>query len=217
MMSDRFSMSARNSLAEMVYHLKKAEELDGKTLNSAKTVLFVVDMNNGFAKKGALYSDRTENMIEPIRDFALQCQKQGMRIVAFSDCHSTNSPEFTGYPPHCVEGTQECELVDELAFLKDNVIYKSSTNGLFCDLDEILNGDYTNFILVGCCTDICIYQLAVGLKAYFNQKNMSSSVIVPMELVDTFDSPDHNADLYNVVFCSSMVQNGITVVRKVLF
>ena len=44
--------------------IKNLSDLD---LN--KTELFIVDINNGFAKEGALYSPRVENLINPIVKF----------------------------------------------------------------------------------------------------------------------------------------------------
>ena len=75
--------------------------------------------------------------------------------------------------------------------------------------------DVDNIIVIGDCTDICIYQFAVTLKTYFIQNNINKNVIVPMNLVDTYDIPNvHCADLSNIVFLNSMIQNGINVIKS---
>ena len=197
----------------MAGRLKQAESLDGASFSGQDTIVFVMDMNNGFAKKGVLYSPRTEAMIEPIRELVMRCKSRGIEVIAFSDCHPADSQEFAGYPPHCVRGTEECRMVPELEKLCSEIIYKGSTNGIFCDLSAVFRKKYRRFIIVGCCTDICVYQFATSLKARFNEQNEAVDIIVPMDLVDTYDSPEHNADLHNVVFSNSMLQNGIHVVR----
>ncbi len=47
-------------------NLDKLNTEDISNLDLSKTVLFIVDMNNGFAKQGSLYSPRIENLIKPI-------------------------------------------------------------------------------------------------------------------------------------------------------
>jgi len=34
--------------------------------------------------------------------------------IAFADCHTDESPEFDAYPKHCMKGTAESEIVDEI-------------------------------------------------------------------------------------------------------
>ncbi len=77
--------------------------------------------------------------------------------------------------------------------------------------------DLDNFIVVGCCTDICVYQFVLTLKAYFNQNNLDKNIIVPMNLVETYDIDNvHCGDLLNTVFLNSMIQNGIKIVKEIL-
>ena len=53
------------------------------------------------------------------------------------------------------------------------------------------------------------------MKAWFNEKNEASRVIVPINAVDTFDLGMHNADLMNVVLLCSMKDNGVEVAAEV--
>ncbi|MDU7905038.1 MAG: cysteine hydrolase, partial [Peptostreptococcaceae bacterium] len=70
--------------------------------------------------------------------------------------------------------------------------------------------------VVGDCTDICIYQFVVTLKSYFNQNNIDKNIIVPMNLVDTYHIDNiHNAEIMNIVFLNSMIQNGVEVIKEI--
>lgn len=181
----------------------------------SKTALFIVDINNGFAKEGALYSDRIKSLISPIYEFVKPLENKLNKIIAFTDTHKEDSVELLSYIPHCLENTDECKVVDELLDIKNlEIIPKNSTNGFFA-IDVNILDDIDNVVVVGDCTDICIYQFVVTLKAYFNEKNINKNIVVPMNLVDTYDIPFvHPGDLLNVVFLNSMIQNGVKLIKK---
>ena len=187
-------------------------------LNLSKTILFIVDMNNGFAKEGLLYSPRVENLIKPIENFSKHICSELNRIIAFTDSHDENSIELLNYPTHCLKNSTESDIVDEIKDIKNlEIIQKNSTNGFFV-LNDIDFEDIDNIIIVGDCTDICIYQLSITLKSYFNQNNINKNIIVPMNLVDTYNIDNvHNAELLNIVFLNSMIQNGINVVKEIVY
>lgn len=184
-----------------------------------KTSLFIVDINNGFAKNGALYSPRVEALISPIANFTKHLSSNEIaNIIAFTDCHTPESIELLSYPSHCLENDLESQIVDELKFIENiHILPKNSTNGFFA-LEDLNFNNIDNIIIVGDCTDICIYQFAVTLKAYFNQQNISKNIVVPINLVDTYDIPSvHPAELLNIVFLNSMIQNGINVVKEISY
>lgn len=185
-------------------------------LNLNNTDLFIVDINNGFAKGGALYSPRIENLINPIVNFTKSVSNDIKSIIAFTDYHTNKSTELLNYPTHCIENTIECEIVDELKSIDNiKIVKKNSTNGFFA-LDDLSFNNTDNIIIVGDCTDICIYQLAITLKSYFNQNNINKNIIVPINLVDTYNIDNvHPAELLNIVFLNSMIQNGIKVVKEI--
>lgn len=210
-----------NNLQENIQKLqKRLEGLPAVSLDlmeGGNTLLLIVDMIGGFARKGALYSPRTERMIPRVADFAKKCGDKGIQKVAFADCHPANSPEFSSYPPHCLEGTEESAVIGELSGY--TLFPKNSTNAMFAPgFREYLlqNQDKMYYLITGVCTDICVYQLALGLKCWFNQKNLQREVIVPISMVDTFDLGQHDANLYNLMFLNSMLDNGIKVVKDIL-
>lgn len=178
-----------------------------------KKALIIIDVNNGFAKRGNLYNPRVEALIEPIKNYAKLFKG---KLVAFTDTHKEDCLEFGSYPVHCLDGTWESEVVDELKDLEGLLtIPKNSTNGFHEELfKEFLvdNPEIDTFEIVGCCTDICVYQFAITLKTYFTMNNKQVDVIVHKDMVDTFDVPEiHDADKLNESFLNSMVSNGIIV------
>ena len=199
---------------EAIIQNLKSENISN--INLSKTILFIVDMNNGFAKSGSLYSQRVENLIDPIASFANFIGNNNCTIIAFTDTHNPDSIEFKNYPKHCLIDDIESDIIDELKSINGlTIVPKNSTNGFFA-LENFDYSSFENIIIVGDCTDICIYQFATTLKAYFNHLNIDKNIIVPVDLVDTYDIPNiHSANLMNLVFLNSMIQNGINVVKTI--
>ena len=61
-----------------------------------------------------------------------------------------------------------------------------------------------------------IKQQSKILKQYIKD-NINKNIIVPMSLVDTYHVDNiHPAELLNIVFFNSMIQNGIKVVKEII-
>lgn len=185
-----------------------------------KSVLFIVDMNNGFAKEGALYSDRVEGIIPRVVKVTDMFVKNNMPVFAFTDRHKENSPEFNAFPIHCLEGTDETEIIDELKAFGESVktIPKQSTNAFLeaCtqqELEKLIEDDVKEFIIVGCCTDLCVKQFALSLKTYFNMLNLKKDVSVVVNAVETYDAPQHEADFMNNITFMDMQLNDINLIE----
>lgn len=201
------------ALQQMEETLKALPPLALSQLDKGRSAVFTVDMNIGFARQGALASPRTDAKTEAAAGFLARCRAEGLPVYAITDTHPADSPEFDAYPPHCVEGTEECQVLPELMPFVDRVFPKSSTNALFAP--EVLDccRQYDTIVVTGCCTDICIHQFVVGLKAWANQQGKALEVLVPVSLCDTFDAPGHPAQLMNLVFFQSMAANGAKLFR----
>ncbi len=184
------------------------------------TTLCIIDINNGFAREGALYSPRVEKNIKGTAALAKEFLKAGGEVLAYTDYHPENAKEFRSYPPHCVAGTKEAELVDELETLKEmglKEIRKNSTNGILVH-NPAEDKKERDYLVLGCVTDICVYQFSITLRAYINEHDLEGEVYVLKDLVDTFDIEDvHEADFYNYVFFKSMMDNGIRLISDVKF
>lgn len=180
-----------------------------------KKLLVIIDMVNGFVKEGALADTRinfiTPNIIELIEKF----KSNGHDIISFQDAHSKNSKEFNDFPEHCIEGTKESELIDELLPYNDvmKVIYKNSTSGFvtkeFINYLEENKNNLEEVVITGCCTDICVINFAIPLKNYFNEHNLNTKIIVPKNCVETYNSQTHNSEEYNEIAFKLMKQAGI--------
>ncbi len=189
-------------------------------MNEAKvkeSTLCIIDINNGFAREGALYSPRVEKNITATAELAKKFLEASATVLAYTDYHPEDAKEFRAYPPHCIAETKESELVSELEELKSlglKEIRKNSTNGILVHnpASDKVERDY---VVVGCVTDICVYQFAMTLRAYLNEHDIEGEVYVVKDLVDTFDIDEvHDADFYNYVFLKSMMDNGIKVISR---
>lgn len=185
------------------------------------SVLFVVDMNNGFARKGALASDRVEKIIPNIVEVIKKFKENNEEIIAFTDYHKKDAVEFNDFPPHCVEGTEECELVDEIKEYEDciKVIKKNSTNSFLEEetqeeVKRLISLGIKKWYVTGCVTDICVKQFALTLKTYFNKENLDMDVIVIKDCVETFEAPGHSAEEMNRYSFMDMKQAGIKLIEK---
>lgn len=190
-------------------------------LDPKRSALVIIDMVNGFAREGALKSPRVEELIPSISELSERCGMKGMVKLAFADCHSDASPEFEAYPAHCLAGTNESEVVEEIRKVGGYLLIpKNSTNGFLEEaFQKWLGSNYNidTFVVTGDCTDICIQQFATTLKTWFNRQDRKSRIIVPLNAVGTYDLGDHNGDLMDVMALYSMVLNGVEVVRKLAF
>jgi nicotinamidase-related amidase len=198
----------------------------------AALALFAVDLTVGFAKQGPLSSDRVADIVPAAVRLFERAESLGIRhFLLPQDTHSPDAVEFASYPAHCVAGTTEPQTVPELLALPFSdrfiVIEKDSiSSNLNTELEAWLDErpEVKTFIVVGDCTDLCVYQLAMYLRLRANARNLEGvHVIVPSNAVDTFHMPvavaeevgamPHHGDLLHLIFLYSMAQNGIQIVE----
>ena len=91
-----------NELISLKSNLDNLPIMNLSDLDLNNTDLFIVDINNGFAKGGALYSPRIESLINPIVNFTKSVSKDIRSIIAFTDYHTNESIELLNYPTHCI-------------------------------------------------------------------------------------------------------------------
>lgn len=192
--------------------MKKIEEL--------KRLLIVVDMVNGFIKEGAMadssINNITPNIVNTIGEFM---SKMDAQVAFIKDTHELGCQEFKRYPVHCVKGTSEAELIDELIrFEKDSLVYeKNSTSTMFApnfmnDINSMRK--LREIIVIGCCTDICVMNLVIPMINYFDQMNRDIKIIVPTNMVETYDAPFHKRDEWNNLAYAAMKQAGAEIVHQ---
>lgn len=127
---NEFLKRSVKTLEEIYDMLAKLPGIRLKDLQGKQTAIVIIDMVNGFAREGALRSPRVEGLIPEIAGLLKACDELKVAKLAFADCHTKASPEFDAYPAHCMAGTSEGEIVDELKEIGGyTLIPKNSTNG----------------------------------------------------------------------------------------
>ncbi len=208
----RFTKSVSGALGDIYEQIASVPTVGIEQLVTDNAALIIIDMVNGFVKEGALYSPNALAINDTVASLARLCADNGIPIAALCDSHKLSSPEFLSYPPHCVEGSEECRLTDEIAAVcRPEIVLKSSTNGMnepeFLSFIERTGSD--TFVVCGVCTDICVMQIAVALKAYFNRKDKLSRIVVPVNAVATYDLGAHDARLCQTMALYNMSINGV--------
>lgn len=216
---EMFLKDSSEALEKIFDLIQNTEPVRLNDFDCKKTALIIVDLVNGFTRQGSLKSDRVAAIIPEVVKLSKVCKQKGIPLIAFADSHKNCSPEFNTYPSHCLEDTEESEIVNELKELGSiKVIKKNSTNG-FMEEEFLrwvsINDEIENFIVVGDCTDICIMQFALSLKTWFNMDNKIVNVIVPANAVETFESDTHNGDLSNAMAVCFMMGSGVQIVKNV--
>lgn len=206
-------------LDKLKARLEKLETLSLKSLDPEDTTLVIIDMTNGFAREGLLASPRVSALIPEIVRLAEACLSRRIPVIAPSDTHTPEAEEFKAYPAHCMAGSEESDLVDELKSLNEIMkLEKNSTQTWHSQAFQDWfrdNNSRSTWLLTGDCTDICVLQFALVLKTFFQSENRPSRIIVPINAVNTFETPDHPGDLYHLMALALMEAGGIELVKGV--
>ena len=193
---------------------------DVKNLKFYKGCLIVVDMVNGFVRDGALHDEEIAKVIPRQIELIKQAKAEGKAIIFIKDTHDENAVEFDRFGgSHCVKGTNEAELVDELKPYENDedtfVIEKNSTSFMEApDFRRFIEEQIylEEFDIVGCCTDICDFNGAMGLANYLDQWNRKHVIRVHEDAIATYAE----AERQEYVFAAKLLmkQQGIQLVKK---
>ena len=193
-----------------------------KNFKMYKKCLIIVDMVNGFVRNGVLHDEEIARCIP----FQIKLIKEALvsddtLVIFIKDTHEENSKEFQrfGNTSHCLKGTNESELIDELKPFEnmDNVISieKNSTSfmeapqfrEIIKELDNVLE-----FNLSGCCTDICVFNGSMGLANYLDEWNKQAVIKVYLDAIATYN--EKNRQNYVDSAFLLMEQQGIKLIKK---
>lgn len=141
--------------------------------------LVIVDLIKGFTEVGAgplaplEPNDQINSMIREISTIADLFNKRGQPMFFFRDSHDPQKFE-PPYPPHCLEGTEEAEIADELKWLATSAHItfqkKECINGFVGAMDKngqnhfinwVKDHKLTHLIFTGICTDVCVMDLVL--------------------------------------------------------
>ncbi|MFC1925492.1 nicotinate phosphoribosyltransferase [Chloroflexota bacterium] len=152
-------------------------------------VVIVIDMVRGFLEEGhPLYCGESARRIIPRVQKLLEREiAGGSKVLYLCDHHDPDDLEFRMFPPHCIAGTAETEIIGELASYPGEVIPKTRFSCFFdTQLKEKLEALRPEKLIVcGVCTDICV------LHTVGDARDRGYEVEVPVDCVASFDLMGH--------------------------
>lgn len=198
-----------------------------------KVAIISVDVIKGFCNVGPLSSPRVAGIVEPIVRLMKNAWDKDVRhFILSQDTHDPEAVEFSAWPPHCIRGTEEAETVNEIQnfpFFDQMLLLEKNSiaSGLNNDLQQWVldHPEVETYIVVGDCSDLCTYQLAMFLRLDANERQVKRLVVVPEDCVQTYDLSvetakvigafPHPGDLLHAMFLYHMALNGIEVVKAI--
>jgi nicotinamidase/pyrazinamidase len=158
--------------------------------------VLVVDMLRGFLEEGhPLYcGGPARDIIPRVRRLIEEEMAAGSHVVFVCDNHTPDDKEFDMFPPHCIGGSVEAEVIPELADLAADVLPKTRYSAFYgTSLDQKLRDLQPEKIIVcGVCTDICV------LHTTADARNRDYPVEVRADCVASFDQEAHRFALQHM-------------------
>lgn len=152
-------------------------------------VVLVVDMLKGFLEEGyPLYvGDRARGIIPNIKGLLEQELGQGAKVFFICDRHDPDDLEFKMFPPHCIAGTPEANVIPELAGYEGEIIPKKRYSAFFNTKLEQKLGQLKpeRLIVCGVLTNICV------LHTVADARNRDYYVEVPVDCVASPNEEEH--------------------------
>lgn len=186
-----------------------------------KKCLIVVDMVNGFVREGVLHDSKIATIIPRQIELIKKNQEEEELTIFIKDTHEENAVEFKrfGNTKHCVRGTSEAELVDELKTFEnmENTISIEKNSTSYMEAPEFRNlieklVNVKEIDVVGCCTDICDFNGTMALANYLDQWNRDVEIKVHQDAVATY-AQDTRQNYVDAAYLL-MQQQGIQLVKK---
>lgn len=209
--------------------LSISRDLIGPAGKPEQVGVVIVDLVVGFCSQGALASPRVGALGPKVARFLTALHAAGVRQFAVArDSHAPDAPEFAAFPTHCLRGSEEAEeIIDILALPFHGEMAQFPKNSLSAGQEPAFAAwlaarkAVTTWVVVGDCTDLCIYQTAMHLRMDANVRGLQREIWVPGSLVDTYDLPvdvaeqvgalPHDGDLLHRLFLYHLALNGVRV------
>jgi nicotinamidase/pyrazinamidase len=178
------------------------------------TAFFDVDTQLDFVyPAGALYTPGAESIVEPLTRLTRYAADRKIQVIATTDAHAEDDPEFTVWKPHCVAGTTGQQKVAGTT-MREPLILSSEDGALAKVQPEIasaaqiivqkqkidcftnpnlqpllLSLDVERFVVYGLLTEFCLQSALLGLL------RMGFHVEWVMNATKSFDSSKEAAIL----------------------
>lgn len=210
------------------------EDLIAEAGGPENVAVIGVDLLKGFCCEGALASPRVGAIVPAAVRMLTRAHDLGVRHFFFpSDEHPPESLEFRAFPPHCVQGTAEAEIVDEITSLPfANLFHRLPKRSVNSFVETHVDSHLRRLphlrvlVAMGDVTDICLHTLALHLRSVANSLHLPWTIVVPESGVQTYDLPvdvarqigamPHDGDLLHLVFLYHLQLNGVRVVADLV-
>ncbi len=198
-----------------------------------KIAVISVDMVVGFCHKGPLASPQVKSIIPDVVAVFESAYNSGVEhFLLVQDAHHDQAVEFAAYPPHCQKGSDEAETIPEIKQLpfadKFHLIEKNSLSPAYnTEFDTYFKNrpEIDTFIIIGDCTDLCVYSMAMHLRLSANAANQQKKIVVPAKAVGTYDMSvetakklgafPHPEKLLHPLFLYHMALNGVDIYKAI--
>ena len=151
--------------------------------------VLVVDMLRGFLEEGyPLYcGENARSIIPNIQGLLERELAWGAKVFYICDHHDPDDLEFKMFPPHCIAGTTEAEVIPELAKYEGEIIPKRRYSGFYgTNLeDKLLKLKPEKLIICGVLTNICVMHTTADAR------NRDYEVEIPVNCVASPDEAAH--------------------------
>ena len=158
--------------------------------------VIVADVVRGFLEEGypLFCGEAARRIIPNIQRLLEQEIARSSKVFYICDHHAPDDQEFKLFPPHCIAGTPETELIPEVNQYPGEIVLKTRYSAFFnTSLEQKLKAlRPEKLIICGVCTDICV------MHTTSDARNRDYPVEVPVDCVASFDLAAHRFALQHM-------------------
>ncbi len=172
------------------------------TLNSKKTLVLIIDMQNDFVKEGgSLVVPAAGETVKNLQKLLSYARKNEINVAFTQDTHFQNDKEWKIWPKHCKVNSWGWQIIDELKPKNDEMVFqKNRYDGFYgTSLEHYLANVWKtkNIVMVGTVSNICVAHTAAsaGLRWY--------NVVVPADGISALTEFDQALTLRQITWLYS--------------
>lgn len=96
-MKDLFLKKSEKMISDAYDYIKSLSSVKAGSFESSETAVIMVDIINGFINEGALHDNNIAGIIPQVEKLLKYAVANDIPAVAFADCHSPSSKEFSSF------------------------------------------------------------------------------------------------------------------------